>query len=291
MAVLCLQSRAIRIYPVEGYDTDSFLTAFKTHCSLHGVPSTILSDPMKAFIKAATSLDSSQSQELEENDEKGFEVEIEKQFGVKWSIIPPASQWRDPAERSIKSIKEMMKSVFNTDKDPPILSVGEYFSLFSEISEILNRRPIQGTVNQDDLTFICPNDLLIGRTSKHSSGVNIEHNPKDRAAFIQEVKESFWKVFLNVLAADSKIMKHPCWYKQTREPKPNDIVLIVYKSRAKDGYRMGRVMEVSEDGRNLKLIVSPHQSSSKQNFKNTTMMTIPVQRTVLLYSQDESLDD
>ena len=53
MAILCQQSRAVKYYPVEGYDTKAFLTTFEIHCAMHGVPCTVLSDPMSAFIAGA----------------------------------------------------------------------------------------------------------------------------------------------------------------------------------------------------------------------------------------------
>ena len=51
MAVLCQQTRALKFYPVEGYDTKSFLTTFEIHCAMHGVPTHVLSDPMSAFMQ------------------------------------------------------------------------------------------------------------------------------------------------------------------------------------------------------------------------------------------------
>ena len=292
LAMLCLQTRAVKIYPVEGYDTISFLTVFKLHCANHGVPSTILSDPMKAFVKAANTLDDEKahSQDLQADLDQDSEIEslIGRTFGVKWTIIPPGSQWRDPAERTIKSIKEMMKSVFNTDKDPPVLTLGEYYSLFSEISEILNRRPIQGKLDEDDVTFISPNDLLLGRTSKDQTSSEIKiKDPKSRLSQIQEIKSQFWDKYMEVLASDSKLQKYPCWYKANREPRVNDVVLLVYKTRVSSGYRIGRILEV-KDGRNLKLLVSPHQKGGG-GIKKPSILEVPVQRTILLYSPFEEM--
>ena len=50
MALVCQNTRAVKIYPIEGYDTASFLTIFGVHCANHGVPTTVLSDPMTAYV-------------------------------------------------------------------------------------------------------------------------------------------------------------------------------------------------------------------------------------------------
>ena len=104
---------------------------------------------------------------------------------------------------------------------------------------------------------------------------------------IESIKETFWKKYLDVLASDSKIMKYPCWYKQTKTPKVGDVVLVVYKSRAKDGYRIGKIVKVDEGGRNLDCLVSAHQKGGSKYKTNTSRMLVPTQRTVLLFSPDE----
>ena len=68
LAILCLQTRGIRIYPVEGYDTESFLTIFKTHVANHGVPQSIISDPMRAFLAASKTLDDELHVDVDKDD-------------------------------------------------------------------------------------------------------------------------------------------------------------------------------------------------------------------------------
>ena len=286
LAILCQQTRAIKIYVVEGYDTESFLVAFRTHCANHGVPTSILSDPMKAFVKASKTVDEEGQDTLEEvNDPEEVEQVLMKEFNIKWELIPPGSQWRDPAERAIKSIKTMMKSVFNTDKDMPVLTIGEYLCLFAEISELLNRRPIEAMVYEDKLKFICPNDLLLGRTSKDQPELMSDtFDIKRRITLLENIKEKFWKHYLNVLAGDSRLMKYPCWYSQTRRPRIGDVVLVLYKTRVSESYRVGKIDNVDETHRNLDLTVSPPQTGDPLILKMPTKMLVPIQRTILLYS-------
>ena len=139
----------------------SFMTVFKIHCALHGVPTSVLSDPMSAFKAASKEVSSSEDNS---NNSLMLQQTIEETFGVQWTFIPPGSQWRDPAERAIKSIKQMMDSVFSCEKGKPVLTLNEYWCLFSEISEMLNRRPIQGAIFEGTVSLISPNQLILGRT-------------------------------------------------------------------------------------------------------------------------------
>ena len=179
----------------------------------------------------------------------------------------------------------MLQTIFNTEHNKPILTVNEYWSIFSQCSEILNRRPIQGYMDDGTLKFICPNQLLLGKTAKEAppySDEDFEIRP--RLELLQGIKKEFWKCLMNILAADSRLMKYPCWYSQSREPKPGDVVLVLYKSKISDNYRMGLIESVNKNKRDIKAYVSPCQDKTLTNFKKGAFMDIPIQRTILLYS-------
>ena len=283
MAVLCQQTRALKFYPVEGYDTKSFLTTFEIHCAMHGVPTHVLSDPMSAFISGAKVVGTETTDRPA--DESEFEDVLKRKYNIVWDFIPPGSQWRDPAERSVKSLKGMMQTIFNTEHNKIVLTINEYWSIFSQCAEILNRRPIQGYMDDSTLKFICPNQLLLGKTSKESPPyTNEDLETRPRLELLQGIKKEFWKHLMNVLAADSRLMKYPCWYSQTREPKPGDIVLVLYKSKVSDSYRMGLIESVNKNKRDITCYVSPCQDGTLKHFKKGATMDIPIQRTILLYS-------
>ena len=301
MAVLCQQTRAVKFYPVEGYDTKSFLTTFDIHCSIHGVPTHVLSDPMSTFIAGAKVLEAENPDGETEQDvteeESDFEANLERKYNIDWTFIPPGSQWRDPAERSIKSLKVMMQTIFNTEHNKPVLTINEYWNIFSQCSEILNRRPIQGYMDQQTIKFITPNQLLLGRTSKEAPAQTEEDlRVRPRLELLKSIKAKFWKLLMDVLAADSRLMKYPCWYKQSREPQPGDVILVLYKTKVNDNYRMGKIISVNQNKRDITCRVSPHQDQEiwdlekgwNKHYKEPANMVIPIQRTVLLYSPGES---
>ena len=182
-----------------------------------------------------------------------------------------------------------MQTIFNSEHNKKVLTLNEYWCLFSECAEILNRRPIQGYMHEDTLKFICPNQLILGRTSKDQPTATSHEilKSKPRLELIENIKSEFWNQFMNVLAADSKLMKYPCWYSQSREPKVGDVVLVLYKTKVSDNYRIGKINSVNENKRDISCSVSPVQDSSLKHFKSTAIMDIPVQRTILLYGNDE----
>ena len=291
MAILCQQSRAVKYYPVEGYDTKAFLTTFEIHCAQHGVPTHILSDPMSAFIASAKVVGTETGEDLpgkKKRKEPEFEDALRTKYNIEWAFIPPGSQWRDPAERSIKSLKGMMQTIFNTEHNKSVLTINEYWSIFSQCAEILNRRPIQGFMDDGTIKFICPNNLLLGKTAKEAPPYTDEDfEIRPRLELLQGLKKEFWRSLMNVLAADSRLMKYPCWYSQTREPKPGDVVMVLYKSKISDNYRMGLIETVDKNKRDIKCFVSPCQDGSLTHFKKGATMNIPIQRTVLLYSSTD----
>ena len=284
LVVLCQQTRAIAIYPVEGYDTSSFLVAFKMHCALRGLPTTVLSDPMSSFISGSKLLTEDNVNDV--NDIK-IDVKILESFNISWNFIPPGSQWRDPAERSVKSIKNLMASLFTnlTNSNCLPLTISEYHLLFSEIAEILNRRPIEGKIFDDSIDFITPNSLLLGRTSKYQP-INTPPNiveGRPRLKLINDIKNQFWDSLIKTIAGNSSLFKYQNWYKQDRLPQEGDIVLLCYKGKLHDNYRIGKITHTHDDRRNIDLLVSPLQDGTIINFKKAIpMLKIPIQRTILL---------
>ena len=59
----------------------------------------------------------------------------------------------------------------------------------------------------------------------------------------------------------------------------------------KDNFKIAKIENVSTDGRNLDLTVSPYQDSSITNFKMPVKMNVPTQRTILLYSPTTDNDE
>ena len=66
----------------------------------------------------------------------------------------------------------------------------------------------------------------------------------------------------------------------------DDIVLVLYKGKVNNLYKVGRITKVDNDGRNLECLVSPIQNGKMDTIKSPINMKIPTQRTILLYTKD-----
>ena len=209
-----------------------------------------------------------------------------REFNVDWRFIPAASQWRDPAERLVKSIKGLFKSLF-VHENAPVLTLNEFWGLFRDISEILNRRPITAYVKEDTVTFITPNSLLIGRPSKDPPAFSTnEDDPRARQRLIKSLTERFWKNLQNELIAEPSYFKANKWQMHKRVPQKNDIVLVLYRGKLSDNYRYGIVTDVIDE-RTVGVKVASLQSGS-QSIRAPKYMECPVQRTVLLFAATAS---
>ena len=282
MVVLDQQTRAVNILPVERYDTDSFLTAFKIHCNMRGSPVSVLSDPMTAFVGASSVL-----------DPDDLMNKIRGTFHVDWKFIPSASQWRDPVERTIRTISGMLKSI-NTHNNNVPLTLNEYYLLFSNISEIMNRQPLKAYIEDEEIKFISANSLMMGRGCKDPPALsqNTELNIRARQKLIEEKTNQFWKELESELCNSPSMFKTARWYNTPRDPKKGDILLILYKNNVGTGYRYGRIAEEPSSVRTLEVDVSPIQDGKAiKDMKQTTRMTVPIQRTVFLCSENGCEDE
>lgn len=75
-----------------------------------------------------------------------------------------------------------------------LLAPFELYTILLEVANIVNQRPIGRPINDpDDGTYLCPNDLLLGRASSHvPQGPFLKTNkPRHRVEFLQRILDSF----------------------------------------------------------------------------------------------------
>ena len=115
----------------------------------------------------------------------------------------------------------------------------------------MNERTIGRIPNDpDDGAYLCPNDILLGRsTSKIPQGpFHQTENPRHWFEFCQKIVESFWKRWsrdvLPLLVPRKK------WNAETRNVKVNDFVIVADPNPVRGKWNVGRVLQVfpGEDG-------------------------------------------
>lgn len=113
--------------------------------------------------------------------------------GNEWKFITPnAPHHSGCAEALVKSCKFGIKKAIGEQNLTPF----ELHTVFMKVSNLMNQRPIGGAPNDpDDGSYLCPNDMLLGRASSRVSQGPFREtkNPKHRVEFVQKIVDSFWK--------------------------------------------------------------------------------------------------
>ena len=105
------------------------------------------------------------------------------------------------------------------------LTFSELQTVCYETANLLNERPIGRHPTSPDDKYLCPSDLLLGRsTSKMPYGpFTYSADPRRRFEFVQMVTDNFWKngrdYFLSLLTQQK-------WHTAHRNIKVGDVVLV-----------------------------------------------------------------
>ena len=153
-----LVSRACHIEVAEGYDTSSFIIALRRFHSIRGVPATMLSDPGSQLLATSKEL----AKLVQDWDMK--KIYQFGEVGTKWSSTEAANApWENECcEAMVKQAKRMLMLSLGTE----ILTILELQTVFYEVANLLNQRPIGVKVNNSDQgSYLCPNDLFTSRKS------------------------------------------------------------------------------------------------------------------------------
>ncbi|XP_068214788.1 uncharacterized protein [Palaemon carinicauda] len=156
----CIITRAVYIDVVDGYDTYSFLKCFRRFTAVHGYPDTVHSDLGSQLVSASREL---------KNDINNWNIHEITEFGakegLKWKFNRSADAvWQNGvSEALIKSVKRSLSMLIGTT----ILTFSDLQTTFFEIANLMNERPIGLKPGMDvELgTYLCPNNLLLGRAS------------------------------------------------------------------------------------------------------------------------------
>ena len=121
-----------------------------------------------------------------------------------------------------------------------------------EAANLVNQSPIGRIPNDpDDGSYICPNDILLGRaTPAVPQGPFKEtRNPRHRVEFVQKIVDSFWKRWSRDVFP--QLVPRKKWRAEKRNVRVDDIVVLADSNPVRGKWSIGRVTEVSPgtDGR------------------------------------------
>ncbi|XP_063446979.1 uncharacterized protein LOC134726470 [Mytilus trossulus] len=277
----CLTSRGVYVDLVEGYDKNSFLIALRRFVSIRGYPRMMISDAGTQLVAAGKEL-KQVVHTWDWDDIKTFGTSK----GMQWNIIKSAdAPWENGcSEALIKSVKKCLDVAIGDS----VMTFSELQTILFETANVLNERPI-GTKNCDpnEGTYLCPNDLLLGRASIRvpNGHYNQDCNPRNRHAFIQNVVNSFWRKWIRDYFHTLIIRQK--WHTSYRNLKKGDLVLVQDSNALRGKWKLGQVDEAipSLDG-NVRDVTVRYKNigGSGTDYQNVTDTKIrrSVHRLVLL---------
>ena len=225
----CTLTRGVYVDVAINYDTEAVLHTIRRLMAAKGDVKLIISDP-GSQLKGA-------SKELI-NWRRGWKEEELVRFGsakgLDWNFIMPDSQHQNgAAEIMVKMVKGVEKALMKSLGDRT-LSLNEVNTLFAEVSNLVNERPIGVKPNLNaHPEYLSPNSLYLGRCSEKISsgpfqpdGIPTEEPNlmKKRFQLVQAITEQFWKNW-TMLYFPSLLIQHK-WHTAMRNIKVRDICLL-----------------------------------------------------------------
>ena len=283
----CLVSRAVHVEISPDYSTEKFLMALRRFVSIRGYPSKLYSDNGSQLVAANVEL-RSVIQGLDQKSLKDFGVTQ----GLQWFFSSADAPWQNgTSEALIKSVKRAITLAIGDGT----LTFSELQTVCFEAANLVNERPIgRHPTLPDDGSYLCPNDLLLGRaTSRIPSGpFERTDNPRHRYAFIQGIIDNFWRRWTRDFFPSLIIRQK--WHTAARNLRVGDVVLIQDSNQIRGQWKLGKVSEVfpGDDGRVRKVHViykNPRlgEPSNKYSGKDYTTIERSTNRLVLLVPVDD----
>ena len=154
----CLATRAVYVDVSPDYSSEKFLMALRRFISIRGYPLKLYLDNRAQLVAANKEL----KKVVKDLDSRSLQ-----QFGVmqglKWIFSSANAPWQNGlSEALIQSVRRAIT-----------LAIGESVMTFSELrtvcfeaANLINERPIgRHLTSLDDESYLCPNDLLLGRST------------------------------------------------------------------------------------------------------------------------------
>ena len=255
----CMSTRAVYCDISQNYSTDAFLLVLRRFVSIHGYPRKLYSDPGTQLVSADKELRNI----VKETDKLRGIGAVQ---GMEWCFSTPHAPWQNgTAESLIKAVKRaIMVSI-----GEQVVSFAELQTVLFEVANLVNDRPIGATPKSpEDGTYLCPNDLLLGRSGNAVPGGPFkECSNLKRLTFIESLVDAFWKKWSRDYF--SSLIIRPKWHTSKRSLKVDDVVLIHDSNSLRGSWKLGRVSALfpGSDGitRNVEVKYKSNPSNKIQN--------------------------
>jgi hypothetical protein len=202
-------------------------------------------------------------------------------YQIEWSFNPADAPWQNGStEALVKTMKRALKASIGNQ----VFTYTEFQTIMYEAAQIANQRPIgRKPVTPDEGTYLCPNDLLLGRSSSiiPQGPFSDVSSVKQRMQFLQEIVKRFWKRWSREVFPSLVI--EPKWHTQKRNVQEGDVVLIQDSNVVRGEWKMGIVVQIleSRDGKVRNVEVKYKNGNTEIKVKR------PVQRLIVIVPKDQ----
>ena len=239
----CLNTRALHCELATDASTMEFLQVLRRFFSYRGYPKLLISDNGSQMVGAEREL---------RFMIQGWDNSQLKEFcadrGMKWQFTTPLAPHQNGCSESmVKSVKSALKKAVGDT----ILTPFELYTCLLEVANLVNQRPI-GRVpdDPDDGSYLCPNDILMGRATNTVPQGPFRHteNPRHRFEFCQKIVGSFWKKWSRDVLP--QLVPRKKWTTVKRNVRVDDFVIVADPNAVRGKWNVGKVRQVfpGEDG-------------------------------------------
>ena len=283
----CLTTRAVSLDLIEGYSTKDFIDGFRRFISIRGCPIIIYSDCGSQL--------SSFNKELQDMSCKWDRAEIQdcttKSGGkIEWKFTASNAQFQNGvSEALIKSVKKCLVVAIGDS----ILTFSKLQSTLFEIANILNRRPIgiKPVSNIELGRYLCPNDLLLGRSTGGVPSGIIDQDPsfQDIMDFNDNIVNAFWKKWTRDFWPSLLVRQK--WHFERRNLCVGDVVILQDSNAIKNYWKLGEIVVAgkSKDGkvRNVSIRYKPRKEGVNYKGLKDIIVTRSAHKVVVILPVEE----
>ena len=274
----CMTSRAIHLDIASNYSTDEFLHVLRRFASFRGWPRKIFSDRGTQLVGASNELKAMISKMGWNNVEKQSLLK-----GTEWQFSPADAPWYNgPMEALVKCTKRALHAAIGENT----LRFSEFQTVMYEVAQLVNQRPIGNHPKYpDEQSYLCPNDLLLGRASPESPQMEFETVSTScrQFNFTQSVISAFWRRWIREAFPNLVIQQK--WHSEKRNLTNGDVVLVQDSNIVRGQWKKALVVDaqISKDGKVRKATIT------YRNDQGTRVeVDRPVQRLIVLVPTDEN---
>ena len=238
----CFSTRAISLISLKDMSTESFINALiRFHNQFPGLKS-LWCDCGSNFKGASREL--AESVALWDNEQTNKELAVK---GLTWHFGPPHTPHAGGVwERCVQSAKKHIAAIIYEQKSE--LDLDSFETILSEVSGILNRRPITPmSSDPSDPQTLSPANFLYPYTITPTS-VNIlpplSSGDHLRASWrrVREVIEEFWQRWQQEYVIE--LQRRTKWTSSTKNPRLGQLVILVDELQPRELWRIGRISKI-----------------------------------------------